>query len=147
MTNQTNNVVSPAAQIVSITIVEDNGKPVSRSVVAPAYKLKYRERAKTAKLPKGTDRKAMARSNGKWLAQVLAAETLDKKRKSDRARVAAIFEANGVDHSRWVNLDNGRFRMTGGLALARVVAEAGVLLLPEGREAIPPRSWCDTIIR
>jgi hypothetical protein len=39
-------------------------------------------------------------------------------------------------------LDNGRFRMTGGLALRRVVAEAGVLVLPEGREERAPKAWC-----
>jgi hypothetical protein len=115
--------------------------PRSRSVVAPAYKVRYRERAATAKLPKGTDRKVVARSCGDWLSLVLARETVTK-RKSDRQKVAAILEANGVAHDRWAALDNGRFRMTGGLALRRVVAEAGVLVLPEGREERAPKAWC-----
>lgn len=112
----------------------------SRSVVAPAYKVRYRERAATAKLPKGTDRKTIARSNGDWLALVLARETVEK-RKSNRAKVAAILEANGVDHSRWAHLDNGRFRMTGGLALRTKIVETGVLVLDDERTETPPKSW------
>lgn len=114
--------------------------PVSRSVVAPAYKLRYRARAATAKLPKNTDRKVIARSCGDWLAVVLSAHCV-VKRKADRAAFIAILDANHVDHSRWAGLDNGRFRMTGGLALRRVVVDAGSLALPSGETITPPKAW------
>lgn len=123
-----------------ITTTEAVAEVRSRSVVAPAYKVRYRERAQTAKLPKGADRKTIARSNGDWLALILARETVTK-RKSDRAKVAAILEANGIDHSRWAHLDNGRFRMTGGLALRTKIVENGVLALDDERTETPPKAW------
>lgn len=116
--------------------------PVSRSVVAPAYKTLYRERAATAKLPKACDRKVIARSCGDWLAKTLSVYCVGPKRKADRAAFTAILEANNVDHAAWSHLDNGRFRMTGGLALRRVIVDNdGVLHLADGSTTTAPRAW------
>jgi hypothetical protein len=112
----------------------------SKSVVAPKYKARYRERATTAKLPKGTDRKVIARSCGDWLAVNLA-RLINHKRKMDRDAFAAILDANHVEHDKWSHLDNGRFRMTGGLALRHAIVEAGHLTLPDGEELTPPKAW------
>lgn len=115
--------------------------PASRSVVAPVYKRRYHDRAEHAKLPKGTDRKVIARSCGDWLAVNLARLTV-VKRKSDRAAFKAILSANGIESDQWEHLDNGRFRMTGGLALRRAIVDNdGVLNLPEGEPLVAPKSW------
>ena len=124
---------------------------VSRSVVAPEFKRRYRERAQTAKLPKGTDRKVIARSCGDWLAVNLARLTVGnsegvttntEKRKANRVAFAAILAANGIEYSQWEHLDNGRFRMTGGHALRRVIVDnEGVLHLPDSTTLQAPRSW------
>jgi len=110
-------------------IESDIAKP--RSVVRSAYKEKYRDRAVEA----GTARKAAKRSTWDWLAQTLAGECLVGKDRIDIDRFLAVLDANAVDHSRWTNRAKGwegRLRMTGRLALQRVVAEAGTLSLPDG---------------
>lgn len=112
----------------------------SNSVVKSAYKTKYRDRAREA----GVARKAAKRSSWDWLAQTLAGECLVGKDRIDIAKFTAILEANGVDHSRWTNRSKGwegRFRMTGRLALQRVVAEAGVLKTADGEELVAPAEW------
>lgn len=125
-----------------ITTAEIALLPISRSVVAPAYKARYKERASTAKLPKNCDRKVIARSCGDWLAKTLSVYCVGPKRKADRAAFAAILEANGVDHSRWAALDNGRFRMTGGLALRRVIVDnEGALAIDDTTTLQAPRAW------
>lgn len=112
----------------------------TRSVVKGAYKMKYRDRAAEA----GIVRKAAKRSTWDWLAASLAGECLGHKDRIDIAKFTAILEANGVDHSRWTNRSKGwegRFRMTGRLALQRVVAEAGILKLADGEELVAPAEW------
>jgi hypothetical protein len=55
-----------------------------------------------------------------------------------------VLDANGVDHSRWQNRSKGwegRLRMTGRLALQRVVAEAGILKTADGEELVAPAEW------
>lgn len=119
-------------------IEDDIAKP--RSVVKTAYKVKYRDRAREA----GVVRKAAKRSAWDWLAQELAAECLGKKEKIDIDRFLDTLEANGVDHSRWNNRSKGwegRLRMTGRLALQKVVAEAGFLRTVEGAEIEAPAEW------
>ena len=116
-----------------------------RSVVGRKYKLRYRDRAKEH----GHRGKAAKRSAWDWLAETLAGECLNEKAKIDIGRFTAILDANGVDHSRWTNRSpgwEGRFRMTGRLALQRIVAEAGVLLVPdyetgENEELVAPEAW------
>jgi len=60
------------------------------------------------------------------------------------AKFQRLLEANGVDHSRWTNRSKGwegRLRMTGRLALQRIVAEAGILKTADGEELEAPAEW------
>lgn len=147
-------VVAPAAEIEAETgivvsmgeLLEDIDAEIeadiakARSVVKTAYKVKYRDRARDA----GIVRKAAKRSAWDWLAEQLAGECLGKKDKIDIEAFLAVLDANGVDHSRWTNRSKGwegRLRMTGRLALQRVVADAGVLTLPDGELLEAPAEW------
>lgn len=129
--------VEPVA--IDAEVAEDNAKP--RSVVGVGYKTRYAERAANA----GIRRKAAQRSNWDWLSQTIAAQCLEGKR--DRIsidRFLALLDANGVDHSRWTNRNKGwegRLRMTGRLALQRVVAENGSIALPDGDTCEAPAEW------
>lgn len=118
----------------------------SRSVVNTNYKRRYAERALTAKKPKEVSRKVAARSCGDWLAMTIAKLCIDQQ--TNKLRVdafEAILDANGIEHNHWNRTTKGwqgRLRMTGRLALQRVVAEAdGELELPSGERLIAPRSW------
>lgn len=120
----------------------------ARSVVKPTYKLAYAAKALDARLPKGVSRKAAARSCGDWLSLTIAKLCLVGKNKLDIDRFEALLDANGVAHSHWNRTTKGwqgRLRMTGRLALQRVVAEAdGELLVPgENGDTIvaAPRNW------
>lgn len=116
-----------------------------RSVVAPSYKRLYAERALSARLPKGVNRKVAARSNGDWLAMTIAKECIVGKTTLDLDRFCALLDANGVKHAHWNRTTKGwqgRLRMTGRLALQRVVAEAdGELSLPDGSIVTAPKAW------
>lgn len=116
-----------------------------RSVVAPTYKVKYAERALSARGKKGVAKKVVARSCGDWLALELAALCVDPQTKHlDVAKFEGILDANSVKHDHWNRTTpgwQGRLRMTGRLALQRVVAETGVLLLPDGTELQAPKAW------
>ena len=107
-----------------------------------AYKAKYRDRARE----NGQRSKAAKRSAWDWLAQTLAGEVLTKDNKLKVDEFAALLAANGEPDAlgRWPNRSKGwegRLRMTGGLWLRRVVAEAGVLKLADGEELVPPEDW------
>lgn len=131
-------VVDTPAVDVHPEVAEDNAK--KNSVVKVLYKHRYAERAVEA----GLKRKAAQRSSWDWLAQTIAAQALDKGDKLNVDRFLALLEANGVDHSRWTNRNKGwegRLRMTGRLALQRVVAEAGTIKLPDGDECEAPAEW------
>lgn len=116
-----------------------------KSVVSVSYKVKYAERALTARKPKEVSKKAAARCNGDWLAYTLAKLTLDEHNKLNVAAFEDILTANGVKHEHWNRTTKGwqgRLRMTGRLALQRVVAEAdGELELPNGERLVAPRTW------
>jgi hypothetical protein len=117
-------------------VAADNAKP--SSVVKPTYKHRYAERAATAGLGK-----VAQRSCWDWLAQELAAECLEGTKISIE-RFIALLDANGVDHSRWNNRNKGwegRLRMTGRLALQKVVAANGHLKTAEGAELEAPADW------
>lgn len=117
-----------------------------RSVVKPAYKIRYKDRAAA----NGVRDKAAKRSAWDWLAQELAAATLTKERKLRVEDFLALLEANGVDHSRWTNRSKGwegRLRMTGRLALQRVVAERGTLLFADGEWKEAPEEWVAKTLR
>ena len=119
-------------------VAEDNAK--RNSVVAIGYKTRYAERAVAA----GTKRKAAQRSCWDWLAQTIAGECLVGKDRIDIDKFLALLDANGVDHSRWTNRNKGwegRLRMTGRLALQRVVAEAGTLQTVDGETLEAPAEW------
>lgn len=124
--------------------VEDEHR--ANSVVGAEYKRRYAERAAAmVRKPKGVSLKALKRSNTDWLAIELAKRVLDDKAKLVVPSLEAILDANGVAHRHWNRTTpgwQGRLRMTGRLALQRVVAEAGELTIPGG-EAIPaPKAWC-----
>ena len=127
-----------AQVVVHAEVAEDNAK--KGSVVRHAYKAKYAERA----VANGLGRKAAQRSAWDWLAQTLAGECLGAGDKIDIAKFLAILDANGVDHSRWQNRSKGwegRLRMTGRLALQKVVAEKMELALPDGEVLVAPAEW------
>lgn len=110
------------------------------SVVKAGYKVRYANRA----VASGNNHKAARRSTWDWLAIEIAAECLDDKAKLRVDDFLALLEANGVDHTRWTNRSpgwEGRLRMTGRLALQKVVAEAGLLRFPDGEEKEPTSEW------
>lgn len=117
-----------------------------KSVVKSGYKAKYAEReAAMQRRPKGVSRKALARSSGDWLAIELAKLVLDDKSKLVVAKYEAILDANGVPHAKYSRATKGwqgRLRMSTRLALQRVVAEDGELVLPDGATIAAPRTWC-----
>ena len=116
-------------------VAEDNAKP--SSVVKRTYKARYAERAAANGLGKSAQR-----SCWDWLAQSLAGECLVKT-KIDIDKFLRVLDLNGVDHSRWTNRNKGwegRLRMTGRLALQKVVAETGKLIV-EGDELEAPADW------
>lgn len=119
----------------------------SGSVVGAGYKAKYRARAaEMARKPKDVAVKALARSCCDWLAVELARRVLTEGKKPTLrvAEFEALLDANGVKHSHWNRTTpgwQGRLRMTGRLALQRVVAEAGELALPDGSAIPAPKNW------
>jgi hypothetical protein len=134
-------VAIDAAEAEAIAETEEQiGK--KNSVVLPKYKVRYRDRAKEH----GQRGKAAKRSAWDWLAQVLAAETLTKDYKLKVDDFVALLEANGIEDplGRWPNRSNGwegRLRMTGRLALQRIVAEEGIVKLADGEEIEAPAEW------
>lgn len=114
------------------------------SVVALGYKQKYAARAaaRERKVP-GVSAKALKRSSQDWLALLLAKATLVEKDKIDIAKFEEILDENGVAHSHWNRTTagwQGRLRMTGRLALNRVIVETGFVTIG-GQEIPAPRSW------
>lgn len=116
-----------------------------RSVVAPSYKLLYAERALSARLPKGVNRKVAARSNGDWLAMTIAKACIVGKTTLDLSKFEALLDANGVKHNHWNRTTKGwqgRLRMTGRLALQRVIVDnEGELVLPDNSTVAAPKAW------
>jgi len=118
-------------------VEEDNKK--ANSVVAVKFKEKYLANARE----KGIPGKAAKRSNWDWLAENLAKLCLDEKHKISIGKFKEILDANGVDHSKWTNQNKGwegRFRMTGRVALQKVVANNGVMKTAEG-DLTPPAEF------
>jgi len=114
----------------------DNAK--RGSIVRTAYKKLYAQRA--AEAGQG---KVAQRSCWDWLAQQLAGECLVDSKISIE-RFLTVLDANGVDHSRWTNRAKGwegRLRMTGRLALQKVVAAQGHLRTADGDELVAPAEW------
>ena len=104
------------------TLPEEEEAPrVSGSVVPEAYRSRYRAESSTG------------RSNGDWLAEQLANDTLDGEGKLNLDDFVAVLERNGVDMSgKWAQLRftgargwQGRFRMNGRQILEKQVAKTG----------------------
>jgi hypothetical protein len=109
----------------------------SNSVVSAKFKNRYIIAAREA----GIKGKAARRSNWDWLAQRIAELCLTPKQAFKVDEFLALLDANGIDHSRWTNRSRGwegRLRMTGRVALQRIVADSGVLKLPSGDELKAP---------
>lgn len=123
--------------------VEGEGEeepPKVSSVVKDKFKDKYIENAKALGIPG----KAAKRSNWDWLSQQLATFCLNDKHSIDIGAFTDVLDANGVDHSRWTNRNRGwegRFRMTGRVALQKVVANSGLLKWPGGSETEVPAEF------
>jgi hypothetical protein len=112
------------------------------SVVPGKYKTRYKDRARA----NGHRSKAAKRSTWDWLAQVLAAEVLNKQGKIDIDKLVAVLQANGLEDplETWPNRSKGwegRIRMTGGIWLRREVAEVGEMRLADGEVLTPPAEW------
>jgi hypothetical protein len=118
---------------------EEAGDKKVNSVVAVKFKEKYLANARE----KGIAGKAAKRSNWDWLAENLAKLCLDDKHKISIDKFTDILDANGVDHSKWTNRNKGwegRFRMTGRVALQKVVANNGMMKTPDG-DLTPPAEF------
>jgi len=129
-----------AAEEAALAEVEEEAK-LPNSVVAEKFKLKYIEQAKA----NGHAGKAAKRSSWDWLAQEIASECLKEKEKIDIQEFMDLLELNDVDYSRWTNRNKGwegRFRMTGRVALQKVVANSGKLK-KKMSECIPPAAWVE----
>jgi len=108
------------------------------SVVKTGYKKLYAARAAEAGLGK-----VAQRSCWDWLAQTLAGEVLVDG-KFHEAKLRSLLDANGVRHEHWQNKSKGwegRLRMTGRLALQKVVAAKGVLQTADGETLEAPADW------
>ena len=115
------------------------------SVVKDKFKKRYIDNAVAV----GATHKAAKRSNWDWLAQEIAKFCLDDKGKIDIRAFVALLNVNGVDHSRWVNRNRGwegRFRMTGRVALQKIVATQGFLRLPDDLSVNAPQEWRDRFL-
>jgi hypothetical protein len=125
-----------AAQAEALDFAEEEEKE-SVSVVKDKFKVKYIENARAHGIPG----KAAKRSNWDWLSQQLATFCLNDKHSIDIGAFTDVLDANGVDHSRWTNRNRGwegRFRMTGRVALQKIVANSGVLKWPTGEPTVAP---------
>jgi hypothetical protein len=114
----------------------------SISVVRDKFKVKYIENARALGVPG----KAAKRSNWDWLSQQLATFCLNDKHSIDIGAFTDVLDANGVDHSRWTNRNRGwegRFRMTGRVALQKVVANAGEIKWPNGEPTAAPAEFIE----
>jgi hypothetical protein len=105
---------------------------LGNSKVKPLYKVRYKERARA----NGQKAKWAKRSTGDWMATQLAGEVLDKQSKIDIAALIRIAELNGIEDplSRWPSQSKGwegRLRMTIGLVLRPMVADAGFLVVQD----------------
>ena len=93
------------------------------------------------------DRLAAHENVVEFVPEALAAFCLNDKGKIDIGSFTDVLDANGVDHSKWTNRNKGwegRFRMTGRVALQRIVATSGVLKWPGEQEpSEAPADWIE----
>lgn len=131
-----------AAEIVATA--EANAS-LARSVVSASYKLRYAERALSARGKKGVDKRVVADSNGDWLALELAA--MLRPTKKSRLNVELLDELCALNGVSTANLPRntpnwqGRLRMNAGQMLRTAIAEAnGEFITPSGT-LHAPRNW------
>jgi hypothetical protein len=120
--------------------VEGDGERKPSSVVKPVFKERYAANAREL----GVKGKAAKRSNWDWLAQEIAKFCLTDKHAIRMDDFKALLKANGIDHNKWPNQSRGwegRLRMTGRVALQRIVADSGVLKFPDETEAKAPMDF------
>jgi len=130
--------MSPEEQAALAEVEGEAAKP--NSVVLPKFKVKYLENARALGIPG----KAAKRSNWDWLSQEIAGFCLNDKHKIDIGQFLRLLDANGVDYSKWTNRNKGwegRLRMTGRVALQKVVANRGVLTFPDGNTIETPADF------
>lgn len=120
------------------TPIEEEEEPrVSGSVVPVKYRDEYRLASTTG------------RSNGDWLAEQLANDTLDSEGKLNLDDFVAVLERNGVALTgKWAALRfsggrgwQGRFRMNGRQVLEKQVVKAGVYIDATGGALKPSEEW------
>lgn len=115
----------------------EQARKESNSVVSAKFKDRYIANAKE----QGIKGKAARRSNWDWLAQEIAKECLDSKGRINMDSFLAILTANGIDHAKWDNRSRGwegRLRMTGRVALQRIIADSGILKIGGETKEVPP---------
>lgn len=116
---------------------EDDEPRLSGSVVPPKYRNEYRVASTTG------------RSNGDWLAEQLANDTLDNEGKLNLDDFVVVLERNGVALTgKWAALRfsggrgwQGRFRMNGRQVLEKQVVKAGVYIDATGGALKPSEEW------
>lgn len=120
---------------------EDEEPRASGSVVPEAYRAKYRAESTTG------------RSCGDWLAEQLAADTLDGKEKLVMEDFIAILEANDVDLTgKWAQMRygqtpgwQGRFRMNGRQVMEKLVTKRAIYRNHTGEALVPPADWLEAM--
>lgn len=120
------------------TLPEEEEAPrASGSVVPETYRSRYKTESSTG------------RSNGDWLAEQLAADTLDNEGRLNLEDFVAVLERNGVDLTgKWAQLRftgargwQGRFRMNGRQVLEKQVAKTGKYFGAVGDALTPSEDW------
>lgn len=130
-----------AEEDIDPTPTEEEEPRVSGSVVPESYRAKYRLESSTG------------RSNGDWLAEQLAGDTLDGKGNLQLEDFRAVLTNNSIDQTgKWARLPEsggrgwqGRFRMNGRQVLEKIVTKTGVYFGPTGIEHIPSAEWLKTM--
>lgn len=135
-------IITPEAMAAAHGLQQEpqQAQHVNNSVVESKFKQRYTAHAREA----GIKGKAARRSNWDWLSQRIAEKCLDSKQKIDIGKFLEILDLNGIDHSKWNSRTvgwEGRLRMTGRVALQRVVADTGKLKLGKREIAVPPADF------
>ena len=128
----------PVEEAAIAEVETDNAKP--NSVVHPKFKTKYLQNAQAL----GLKGKAAKRSNWDWLSQQIASQVLTEKHKLKVPEFHTLMANNGIDATKWSNRNKGwegRLRMTGRVALQKVVANTRQLVLLDGTVVVPPEEF------
>lgn len=118
---------------------EEEEPELTGSIVPNKYRAAYREVSSTGQC------------NGDWLAEQLAADTLDAEGKLDLNGLIAVYEANELDlNAKWAVARfaqtrgwQGRFRMSGRVVLEKAVALRGTYITVSGAPVVPSAEWLE----